>query len=54
MFLFLTPSLAEKELEALIVHEYHHICRLKILAKPYHEFTLLDSILMEGFAEYAV
>lgn len=54
MFLFLTPSLAEKELEALIVHEYHHICRLKYLAKPYHEFTLLDSILMEGFAEYAV
>ena len=33
MFLFLTPSLDEKELEALIVHEYHHICRLKYLSK---------------------
>ena len=54
MFLFLTPLLDVRELEALIVHEYHHICRLKYLTKPYHEFTLLDSILMEGFAEYAV
>lgn len=54
MFLFLTPSMDDRELEALVVHEYHHICRLKYQEKPYHEFTLLDSILMEGFAEYAV
>ena len=30
MFLFLTPLLDVRELEALIVHEYHHICRLSI------------------------
>ncbi len=54
MFLFLTPLLDERELEALIMHEYHHVCRLNKLEKPFNEFTLLDSILMEGFAEFAV
>ena len=54
MFLFLTPLQDEKELEALIVHEYHHVCRLNKLVKPLDEYTLIDSIVMEGFAEYVV
>lgn len=55
MFLFLSPFYKEeKELEALIVHEYHHVCRLNESRKPVQDFTLLDSLVMEGFAEYAV
>ncbi|WP_071393901.1 DUF2268 domain-containing protein [Bacillus tuaregi] len=55
MFLFLSPFYKdEKEIEALIVHEYHHVCRLNKLMKRFQEYTLLDSLVMEGFAEYAV
>lgn len=54
MFLFLSPLQDEKELEALAVHEYHHVCRLNRLVKPISDYTLLDSIVMEGFAEHIV
>lgn len=54
MFLFLSPLQDEKELEALIIHEYHHVCRMNKLAKPISDYTLLDSIMMEGFAEHIV
>lgn len=54
MFLFLSNSLRSKELEALFVHEYHHICRLNKQTKRLEDYTLLDSIIIEGLAEYAV
>lgn len=54
MFLFLTPVEDEKELEALFVHEYHHVCRMQALKKNPEEYTLLDSIILEGLAEHAV
>ncbi|WP_157733743.1 DUF2268 domain-containing putative Zn-dependent protease [Cytobacillus kochii] len=54
MFLFLAQLEDEKELEALFVHEYHHICRMKRLKKEMAEYTLLDSIVLEGLAEWAV
>lgn len=54
IFLFLGEFEDEKELEALLIHEYHHVCRLTGLQKPMEEYTLLDSMAMEGFAEYAV
>ncbi len=54
MFLFLTPLEDEKELEALIIHEYHHVCRMNKITKPIQEYTLLDSMVMEGLAEYTV
>ncbi len=54
IFLFLSPVEKVKQLEALIVHEYHHACRLNESPKLMKEYTLLDSILMEGFAEWAV
>lgn len=54
MFLFLAPLEDEKELEALIVHEYHHICRMNKQSKKIQEYTLLDSMVMEGLAENAV
>ena len=54
MFLFLSPLVDIKELESLIVHEYHHVCRLNQGTKFVHEYTVLDSMVMEGFAEFAV
>lgn len=54
MFLFLTPLKDDKEIEALIVHEYHHVCRMNNQTKALQDYTLLDSIVMEGLAEFAV
>ncbi|NRD78422.1 DUF2268 domain-containing protein [Bacillus sp. BRMEA1] len=54
MFLFLSNYYDPKEIEALFVHEYHHVCRLRTLNKNLQKYTLLDSIIIEGLAEYAV
>ena len=54
LFLFLTPDLKEKEIEALFVHEYHHVCRMNCSRKELSDYTLLDSIVLEGLAELAV
>ncbi|PLT30384.1 DUF2268 domain-containing protein [Peribacillus deserti] len=54
MFLFYTPGLSDRELEAVFVHEYHHVCRLNFLKKEINDYTLLDSIILEGLAEHAV
>lgn len=54
MFLFLSDKVSTKELEALFVHEYHHVCRLNKQNKKFEDYTLLDSIIIEGLAEYSV
>jgi uncharacterized protein YjaZ len=54
MFIFLTSLDDMKELEALFVHEYHHVCRMQAQKKSPDEYTLLDSIILEGLAEHAV
>lgn len=54
MFLFLAGDADEKEMEALFVHEYHHVCRLNKSPQCVEENTLLDSMIIEGLAEYAV
>ncbi|WP_257391791.1 DUF2268 domain-containing protein [Mesobacillus jeotgali] len=54
MFIFLTPLDDMKDLEALFVHEYHHVCRMQAQKKSPDEYTLLDSIILEGLAEHAV
>jgi uncharacterized protein YjaZ len=54
MFLFLSPLDDIKALESLIVHEYHHICRLRHQRKQPYDYSILDSMIMEGFAELAV
>lgn len=54
MFLFLSPLEDDKELEALFIHEYHHVCRLNKQKKDIKEYSLLDSIVLEGLAEHAV
>lgn len=52
LFLFLDGQLTKYELEAIFIHEYHHVCRLNRLNK--REYTLLDGVVMEGLAEFAV
>ncbi|WP_026582733.1 DUF2268 domain-containing protein [Bacillus sp. J33] len=54
LFLFLPPNIDEKELEALFVHEYHHSSRINRQKKNLEDYTLLDSIILEGLAEHAV
>jgi uncharacterized protein YjaZ len=54
MFLFVSKLEDLKELEALFVHEYHHVCRLRKINKNMKDYTLLDSLIFEGLAEYAV
>ncbi|WP_445505930.1 DUF2268 domain-containing protein [Niallia sp. 03190] len=54
LFLFVGNIEDAKELEALFIHEYHHVCRIHHQKKNMEEYTLLDSIVMEGLAEYAV
>jgi uncharacterized protein YjaZ len=54
LFLFISPQEDEKQIEALIIHEYHHTCRLNRKNKHQEDYTLLDSIVLEGLAEHAV
>lgn len=54
LFLFIGDIEDEKEIEALFIHEYHHVCRIHNQKKKIEEYTLLDSIIMEGLAEYTV
>lgn len=54
IFLFLSSVGDEKEWEALFVHEYHHATRMSRLKKEINDYTLLDSLVLEGLAEHAV
>nr|WP_285852330.1 DUF2268 domain-containing putative Zn-dependent protease [Robertmurraya korlensis] len=54
MFLFIGDYEDENELEALFVHEYHHVCRMKKQNRNPLKYTLLDSIILEGLAELEV
>ncbi|WP_273717002.1 DUF2268 domain-containing protein [Alkalihalobacillus pseudalcaliphilus] len=52
--LFIDPFIKKEQLFSLIVHEYHHICRLERTKNLEETITLLESIIMEGLAEVAV
>lgn len=54
LFLFISEKNSEKEIKALLTHEYHHVCRLSTYKKPEKEYILLDTIILEGLAEHAV
>jgi uncharacterized protein YjaZ len=54
IILFFNDSVSKKGLKALATHEYHHVCRIKKSKKELKNFTLLDSLLIEGLAEVAV
>ncbi|WP_249872087.1 DUF2268 domain-containing protein [Oceanobacillus saliphilus] len=54
LLLFLSPNNVKKEIEALLTHEYNHVCRLNQYEKDVNEYVLLDTIILEGLAEQAV
>ncbi|MCG7345936.1 DUF2268 domain-containing protein [Sporosarcina sp. ACRSL] len=54
LFLFISPLNTETEIKALLTHEYNHVCRLNKFLKREKEYTLLDTIILEGLAEMAV
>ncbi|ALC91865.1 hypothetical protein AM500_20285 [Bacillus sp. FJAT-18017] len=54
LFLFLPSDVGKKELRALFVHEYHHVCRMNRTEGEIQENSLLESMVMEGLAEYTV
>ena len=54
LFLFLPVDATTKQLAALFIHEYSHVCRLHHLYKENQEMTILDAIILEGIAEVIV
>src|SRR5699024_2978860 len=53
LFLFISEDTSESELKSLFTHEYNHVCRLSQYPKE-EDYTLLDTIILEGLAENAV
>lgn len=54
LFLFFTDQNTEKEIRAVLTHEYNHVCRLVKFQKSEEQYVLLDTIILEGLAENAV
>ncbi|MEO4055005.1 DUF2268 domain-containing protein [Solibacillus sp. CAU 1738] len=54
LVLFVSALIEEKELKALLAHEYNHVCRLAFLQQRPDQITLLNSLIIEGLAEHAV
>lgn len=54
LFIFVSTFNTETEIRALFTHEYNHICRLSKYSKKEADYTLLDTIILEGLAENAV
>lgn len=54
LFLFFSPHNTHSEIKAVLTHEYNHVCRLKKYKKNESDFTLLDTVILEGLAENAV
>ncbi|WP_053360791.1 DUF2268 domain-containing protein [Bacillus sp. FJAT-27251] len=54
LFLFISEENDAAEIKSLLTHEYNHVCRLTHYPKHEGDYTLLDSIILEGLAEHAV
>lgn len=54
MILFLGPMKDLKDWESLFVHEYNHATRMSHMSGNPIDYTLLDSLILEGLAEFAV
>ncbi|MEI4831452.1 DUF2268 domain-containing protein [Bacillus sp. FJAT-53711] len=54
LFLFVSSQNSIGELKALLTHEYHHICRIHETEIKEEQYTILDTMVMEGLAEQAV
>lgn len=54
LFLFLSEQNTDMEIQALLTHEYNHVCRLTKYSKKEADYVLLDAVILEGLAETAV
>ncbi|MDX8045222.1 DUF2268 domain-containing putative Zn-dependent protease [Gracilibacillus sp. S3-1-1] len=54
LFIFLNKQASNREIAALFLHEYSHVCRLNLFPKDEVEYNLLDAIILEGIAEWIV
>ena len=54
LFLFVSDGLLIEEIRALVAHEYNHVCRLNYLGLNPSKIPLKDSLIIEGFGEFAV
>lgn len=54
LFMFVSSDTVKLALQALVTHEYNHVCRLNHLNQSEDNLTLLDAIVLEGLAERAV
>ena len=54
LFLFLSAEATTKQLAALFLHEYSHVCRLDRKYSKNKELNLLDAMILEGIAEVLV
>ncbi|CAM3212259.1 DUF2268 domain-containing protein [Filibacter tadaridae] len=54
LLLFLSDELSSEAIKTLFAHEYNHVCRLNYLGKAPAKILLMDSLLIEGLAEFAV
>ena len=54
LFLFISEENSEAEIRSLLTHEYNHVCRLTYYPKQEDDYTLLDTMILEGIAENAV
>lgn len=53
LFLFLSDN-SKKDIQTILTHEYHHVCRLAKDPKKERDYTLMDAVILEGMAENAV
>ncbi|MFT4412513.1 DUF2268 domain-containing protein [Fredinandcohnia humi] len=54
LFLFFVRQNTKEEIKAVLTHEYNHVCRLSKYKNKEADYTLLDTIILEGMAENAV
>lgn len=54
LFLFLSNDVKKNHIKSLLIHEYHHVSRLAAVSKKENNFTIIDTMIMEGLAENAV
>ncbi|MUV36355.1 uncharacterized protein JNUCC1_00157 [Lentibacillus sp. JNUCC-1] len=54
LFLFVSAHHDEHEIRSVFIHEYNHVARLNHYHKTEDEISFIDSVIMEGLAEYAV
>ena len=54
LFLFISEENNEADIRSLLTHEYNHVCRLTTYPKLEDDYSLFDTIILEGLAENAV